>query len=262
LQNSQGFPACNGTSSVRLALSRPSGNDTRKTEPSTADGPMSLGHHYPAFGNEPQYQQYLKSNAEAASNLAACERLRGIWEDADYFGSVRAEVGSAKIMRAEFTRFLLDRMRDDAACANCVQRLSLVGSDVGAFGLRYCGRGRSDRITRGAGILSGSRNLASVFCSAGLSRFGISACREAWHPLPSELGNWSCRCPSQDPQQIVSPQSRENIWDAPDYSSIISRFLSNASASPANCDWRPPRLEVRVFRTASRDPAATPNRQT
>jgi hypothetical protein len=100
-------------------------------------------------------------------------------------------------------------MRDDAACANCVQRLSLVCSDVGAFGLRHCGRGRSDPYyPERAGILSGSRNLASVFCSAGLSRFGIPAGREARHPLPSELGYWSCRCRCQDPQQIACLQWR------------------------------------------------------
>src|SRR6266850_120920 len=71
------------------------------------------------------------------------EGLRRIWQDADYLGSVRKEIGSAKIRRAVMQSFLLDWMRDRAACPSWMQRPSLVWSDVGAPRLSHRGRGQT-----------------------------------------------------------------------------------------------------------------------
>jgi len=46
------------------------------------------------------------------------ERLCGIWQDAHYIGSIRAQIGSAKIRLAALKSFLLNRMGDNAAHAS------------------------------------------------------------------------------------------------------------------------------------------------
>src|SRR5258708_30198647 len=54
------------------------------------------------------------------------ERLCGIWQDAHYIGSIRAQLGSAKIRLAALKSFLLNRMGDNAAHASRTPRWSLV----------------------------------------------------------------------------------------------------------------------------------------
>jgi hypothetical protein len=85
--------------------------------------------------NEPQYQQYLTKIERRSRVESRCvgERLRGIWEDADYLGSVRAEVGSAKIRCAAFTK--VSTRQDEGQRCVCELRAAFVPCQLGSSSL-------------------------------------------------------------------------------------------------------------------------------